>query len=198
MGRLFYEHHYNVLVDALNAVDVTLENCKVLDFGCGTGEWLRLLVEMGANPEYLTGIDLSESRIESARKKNPSIDWRRTEGDRIPFESSQFDLVMQVVVFSSIIDRDLAQTLLAEMLRVTKPGGYLLWIDHKKNHSPSLSGYTVQELIEYLPGTSLVYQESVHPRYFRSRHHSPWLCRSFYHFFKFFCDSWLLVFRKEI
>ena len=68
MGRLFYEHDYNILVTALNSLDIDLEDSTVLDVGCGEGAWLRLLVELGAKPDNLTGIDLSESRIQAARE----------------------------------------------------------------------------------------------------------------------------------
>ena len=198
MGRLFFEHNYNILVNALNDLDIELENSTVLDVGCGEGAWLRLLVELGAKPENLTGIDLSESRIETARKNNPAINLTTSEGDSIFFQSETFDIVMQVVVFSSIIDQNLTQILLTEMLRVTRPGGYILWIDHKKSHSATLSGYSVGQLLEYLSGCSLVYQESVHPRYMRNWYYRPWLCRLLYDFTKKDCDSWFLVFRKEI
>lgn len=196
LGRLFYEHNYNILVDALNAVDIPLENSKVLDFGYGTGGWLRLFVEMGARPEDLTGIDLSVNRIKTARRNNPAINWMQEEGDRISFESNQFDLVMQMVVFSSIININLARTLLEELQRVTKPGGHILWIDHKKRHSDTLSGYSIEQLREYFHDCSLVYSQSVHPRYFRLGYQHPWLCRLLYNFSKISCDSWFLVFKK--
>jgi ubiquinone/menaquinone biosynthesis C-methylase UbiE len=197
IGRLFYEHNYNILVDALNSLDIDLESSTVLDVGCGEGAWLRFLVEMGAKPANLNGIDLSESRIEIAKQLNPAINLSTSQGDSIPFQSSMFDIVMQVVVFSSIIEQGLAQMLVAEMLRVTKPGGCIFWIDHKKRHSETLAGYSVEQLTEYLPGCSLIYQESVHPRYFRNWHHYPWLCRLLYEFTRKSCDAWLLVFRKD-
>ncbi|MBW2662356.1 MAG: methyltransferase domain-containing protein [Deltaproteobacteria bacterium] len=99
MGRLFYEHNYNIIVDALNATDISLDNLTVLDVGCGTGAWLRLLVELGSKPENLTGIDISENRIENAKSNNPAINWIKSDGDSIPFECDTFDIVMQVVVF---------------------------------------------------------------------------------------------------
>jgi len=197
MGRLFYEHNYYILVNALNELQIDLENSSILDFGCGEGAWLRLLLELGAKPDRLTGIDLSYSRIAAAKEINPAINLLTSGGDNIPFQSDMFHIVMQVVVFSSIIDRNLAKTLLGEMIRVTRPGGYIFWIDHKKSHSSSLSGYSVELLLEYLPSCSLIYQESVHPRYIRNWYHRPWLCRLCYEFTRKDCDSWFLVFRKE-
>lgn len=198
MGRLFYEHNYNALVTALNHLDVHLENSTVLDVGCGEGAWLRLLVELGAKPDNLSGIDLSEGRIQTARQHNPAIHLTTSDGERISFPSGSFDIVMQVVVFSSIIEQNLARALLAEMLRVTRPGGYIFWIDHKKSHSATLTGYSADQLLGYLPGCSLVYQESVHPRYIRIWYNHAWFCRLCYEVTRKGCDSWFLVFRKEI
>lgn len=197
MGRLFYEHHYNILVNALNALDLTLDNLSVLDVGCGAGAWLRMLSELGASPKNMTGIDLSANRIEAAKEKNPAMNWIHTNGENIPLPSSTFDIVMQAVVFSSILDNTLARTLAQEMLRVTKPGGSIFWIDHKRSHGESLSGYPIDTLLEYFPGCAISYKESVHPRYFRMFYNHPWLCRTLYDFTKRGCDSWFLVFRKE-
>lgn len=198
IGRLFSEHNHAVLVDALNRLNIDLTDTAILDFGCGEGAWLRFLVELGANPANLHGIDLSEQRIKAAREINPAIDLTTSRGDLIPFPADAFDIVMQVVVFSSILNRDLAKSLLAEMCRVAKPGGYLFWIDHKKSHSESLEGYPVELLSNWLPECSLVYQESVHPRYFRTWSHHPWLCRLVYDFTRMSCDAWFLIFRKHV
>lgn len=196
MGRLFFEHNFNILVDALNALDLHVEDASVLDVGCGTGGWLRRFVELGAKPENLTGLDLSENRIKLARTSNPAINWVQSDGSGIPLPSARFDIVMQVVVFSSILDEGLAETLLREMHRVTKPGGYIFWVDHKKSHSESLSGYSIEKLSGYLSDCSLVYQESVHPGYIRKWFNHPWLCRLLYDFTKKDCDSYFLVFQK--
>lgn len=198
MGRLFLEHNHTILVDALNRLGIDLEHSTILDVGCGEGGWLRYLVELGAIPSNLNGIDLSKSRIEAAKQLNPAINLLTSEGDSIPFLSDMFDIVMQVVVFSSIIEQGLAQMLVTDMLRVTKPGGYLFWIDHKNSHSASLAGYSVELLTEWLPGCSLIYQESVHPRYFRKWYRYPRLCRLLYGFTRKSCDAWFLVFRKNI
>ena len=43
-----------------------LESKKILEVGCGTGQWLRDFVKWGARPENVTGIDLlARSRVKS-------------------------------------------------------------------------------------------------------------------------------------
>ena len=197
MGRLFFEHHYNVLVDALNALDIALEDVSILDFGCGAGAWLRLFSELGAEPGQLTGVDLSATRLEMARSRNPLINMVQASGDSIPFASESFDIVMQVVVLSSVLDEGLADTLMREMLRVTKPGGFIFWIDHKKCHGASLSGYSLERLAGVFTGCQLVYQESIQPAYFRTLYRRPWLCRLLYGVTRKGCESSFFVFRKQ-
>lgn len=197
IGKLFNEHNHNILIDALNHLEIDLRNLTILDVGCGEGAWLRFLLELGAKPNSLHGIDLSESRIETAKQINPSINLEESKGDNLPFSSGIFDIVLQVVVFSSITEIELARILLDEMVRVTRPGGYIFWIDHKKSHSATLTGYSNEQLIEWLPNWSLIYQMAVHPRYIRKWFKYPWLCRLLYEFTKNGCDSWFLIFRKE-
>ena len=44
-----------------------LSQIEILDVGCGTGGWLRTLLEWGASPEHLHGIDLLHDRIDQAK-----------------------------------------------------------------------------------------------------------------------------------
>src|SRR5438093_7833717 len=44
-----------------------LQAKRILDIGCGRGQWLREFVQWGARPENLYGVDLLAERIEAAR-----------------------------------------------------------------------------------------------------------------------------------
>ena len=44
---------------------------KILEVGCGTGQWLRDLIKWGARPENITGIDLLPDRVTRARRLCP-------------------------------------------------------------------------------------------------------------------------------
>jgi SAM-dependent methyltransferase len=95
---------------------------RVLDVGCGTGilardAWLRMNGE-GA----VTGIDRNDGMIATARRVAPDIDWRIGQAEALPFETESFDHV--VSQFALMFFEDRAGSL-AEMWRVTKPGGRL-------------------------------------------------------------------------
>ena len=196
LGRLFAAHNREVLTDALNVCEIDLEPLRILDVGCGTGFWLRQLVDLGAAPERLTGIDLSPDRLAIASAKNPGINWIETAGD-LPFEEEAFDLVMQTVVFSSIPDESLRRELAAEMNRVTRPGGRILWVDLKPDKSENLVTFSRETVRSYFPASTLSYERPIHPRYFRRFYGHPGPLAALYRLTQAFCEAWLLLFTKR-
>src|SRR5206468_12139162 len=52
----------------------------------------------------------------------------------LPWPDAHFDVISQFVVFTSILDWSLKQQIAAEMLRVLKPSGVILWYDFRMNN----------------------------------------------------------------
>src|SRR6185295_7349966 len=48
-----------------------LHDKKILEIGCGQGQWLREFIKWGACPENITGIDLLPDRVTKARQLCP-------------------------------------------------------------------------------------------------------------------------------
>jgi len=63
---------------------------KILDFGCGSGIYAKLLTQKGA---IVKGFDISESMLSIARKLNPHLELKRGSGYHIPF-TEKFDIVL--------------------------------------------------------------------------------------------------------
>lgn len=119
------------ILDSLGEIGWTqMDGKSVLDVGCGRGFWLRRSLDWGAKAEDLYGIDAIIQRIEIATKMLPD-DVNLVHGDaaHLPWPADSFDLVSQFVVFSSILDPELRKAVAAEMLRVLKPDGCLIWYD---------------------------------------------------------------------
>jgi SAM-dependent methyltransferase len=100
------------------AIDrVGLEAGKaVLDIGCGTGVFLRLVADRGARA---MGVDASEALVEIARRRVPDADVRVGEMQALPFEEDSFDLVTG---FNSFFFAEDMVAALREAARVAKPG----------------------------------------------------------------------------
>src|SRR5207253_10917506 len=102
------------------------------DGGCGSGKWLRTLLEWGASAQRLHGVELLHDRIQQAKKISPAaIDFQVSDGWPIPFADRSMDLVCARTVFSSILDSRARSALAAEMRRVVKDGGYILVFDFR-------------------------------------------------------------------
>jgi len=118
-------------LSALKAAGIgrNLADLKVLDFGCGNGRWFGRWVAWGATPSNLTGVDLRAAAIEMAEGAFPQCCFKMMTQGGVPFPDASFDVVYQNVVFSSILDEGIRKAAAAEMMRVLKPGGIILWCD---------------------------------------------------------------------
>jgi SAM-dependent methyltransferase len=100
---------------------------SLLDVGCGPGETDRWLT---GKVQALTGVDVSSEMVEVARRRNPGVEYRHVEPDAgLPFPAKRFDVCFAVCVFHHVA---LPQrpALVAEMARVTRPGGLLCIFEH--------------------------------------------------------------------
>lgn len=123
-----YERHrrpndangYHALVDELEVeLCVRYGSGKdVLECGCGTGLILERIQE---HARRAVGIDLSPGMLERARARG--LDVREGSVTELPFADASFDLTCSFKVLAHVPDIGRA---LAEMARVTRPGGVML------------------------------------------------------------------------
>ncbi|MFW5647886.1 MAG: class I SAM-dependent methyltransferase [Candidatus Alkaliphilus sp. MAG34] len=97
---------------------------KILDVGCGTGNFSIKLVEKGCR---VVGIDISEEMLEKAREKaklkNLDIDFLNMDAYSMNFPDENFDGVFSMAAFEFFNE---PQKVYDEMYRVLKQNGYLL------------------------------------------------------------------------
>jgi SAM-dependent methyltransferase len=107
-----------------------LSDMDILEVGCGTGENILNLIALGASPDRVVGNELLEARMRAAKLRLPSaVRLHLGDGSRLPDSYGPFDLVMQFVVFSSILDDSLLASLASRMWAILKPGGIVLSYD---------------------------------------------------------------------
>lgn len=133
---------------------LALTGRRGLEVGCGAGDWLDALERFGARREDLAGIDLDPERAERCARRLPGVDVRTGDASRLPWEDGRFDLVFQSTVFTSILDPGMRRGVAAEMRRVLKPGGAILWYDFFVNNpsNPNVRGVGRREIAALFPG----------------------------------------------
>lgn len=106
-----------------------LAGMRILEIGCGSGGVLKEYQELGADPSMLFGIDLLADSLQEAHNKLPLANFINVDGQFLPFSSNAFDVVLQYTAFSSVLDPGVKQKMAAEILRVLKPSGIIIWYD---------------------------------------------------------------------
>lgn len=123
------EHHWwyvgmRELNGTLLGARATRADSRVLDAGCGTGGFLRWLLDRGSFG-YAAGADLAASALALARERVPEADLRPAPLSALPFDDRAFDLVVSNDVLQHVHEDDVRRSL-EELYRVLEPGGTLL------------------------------------------------------------------------
>jgi SAM-dependent methyltransferase len=106
---------------------------RLLDYGCGAGDLMRVLAELGARGSF-TGSDVSGGMLAEADKRwprrlGPPPALAAQDGARTPFADGRFDVatVSAVLHHVPVAERP---AVYAELGRVLKPGGRLYVFEH--------------------------------------------------------------------
>lgn len=139
------------------------EKDTVLELGCGYG---RILQRIAQKARRSVGIDSSPSNLLLAREKYSNLshaELLQADAVSLPFHDAIFDLVVcaQNGISSFHVDQG---TLIAESIRVTKPGGICLFTSYSDRFwSPRLEWFRAQsaegllgEIDEVLTGDGLI------------------------------------------
>lgn len=120
----------------LRALVVPLAEGKVLELGCGGG--LNQKYYDRNRVSAFAGVDPSPALLDGARQRAQANGWaadiRRGMGEALPFEEGSFDTVVCTYTMCSVSDQ--ARTI-AEMRRVLRPGGKLLFLEHGRAPDPA-------------------------------------------------------------
>jgi len=128
---------------------------RILDLGCGTGTFLGRLLQYGAEPSLITGLDLLPESLDKAQQRYPHVPLVCGDGSLLPFRDNSFDIVWQSTVFTSILHDSTKRQMAREMVRVLKPGGYVWWYDFMYNNprNPDVKGIKPSEIRQLFPHT---------------------------------------------
>lgn len=153
---------------------------SVLDFGCGCGRVLVWMAEIAA-PWALHGTDVDAGAIEWCRDNFPFATWSINDGlPPLPYPDGTFDLIYAIAVFTHLAeDRQLEW--LAELKRVTRPGGFVLFTVFSQHCTAALSAGQMEELNRR--GICFMLRpewKGVYPEWFGLAYHTEAYVRSTY------------------
>jgi SAM-dependent methyltransferase len=100
---------------------------RVLDVACGTGVLTKALAEAGAR---VIGIDGSEGYLEGAhlRRSHPNIAYEYGDIRHVRFDNGEFDAAVSTLALDVLPE---IEQVVAEMKRVTRPGGVVASAVHQ-------------------------------------------------------------------
>lgn len=128
---------------------------NILEVGIGTGENLKYY----RKDQKVTGIDFSPGMLKIAKEKAEvvSMDVELLEMDiqKMNFPKNSFDTIVSTCVFCTVPDPIAG---LREALRVLKPGGKAIFLEHMKSRNRVLNIllYTMNIFSRLILGTSMV------------------------------------------
>ena len=118
IGRLVGEYESRLLLELARPA----KGERVLDVGCGTGIFTLDLLAAKAR---VTGLELSLPMLRRAGKKASGLPFSMIQGDMhaLPFADGSFDKTVSVTAIEFLED---ARAAVAELFRVTRPGGLVV------------------------------------------------------------------------
>jgi len=145
--------HPFVVFPALHKALGDVKNKKVLDLGCGSGDFSHSLVERGAN---VIGVDVSEKWIDICKKEYANVKNLKffvADGSNLKqLADNSFDFVVMNMVLLNVPTLDKVKKIFQEVSRVLKKSGQLIFTDL---HPLGLMvEQTLCESQTYLPGFS--------------------------------------------
>lgn len=136
----------------------TLQICKanpfdkILDVCCGTGRQAEMFAETEAE---VCGVELSDFMFNKAKlKEKTNLTFKQADAANTGFDDSVFDFASTGFSLHEV-DEKTRSGFLDEMIRVTKPGGFLIFTDFSPQTQSGLKhniGKYVAHLFEWLAG----------------------------------------------
>lgn len=121
---------------------------RVLDVGAGTGV---STAELGRGGVWAVGSDISLGMLRAGRRVRPQVPLLAGDALALPFRDATFDAVTISFALRNVVDTDAA---LAELARVTRPGGRLVVCEFSQPTSPAFRTLYLSYLMRSLPAVA--------------------------------------------
>ncbi len=123
------EDYESKVAEYLNSIS---KNKVVLDAGCGTGKFLKVLEN---NAKEYIGIDLSNDQLSKAKIKstNKRSKFICSNLSKIPLDDGSIDLIISSWVLGTITDIEERNNVVCELKRILKSNGIIILVENSEN-----------------------------------------------------------------
>ena len=139
-----------------NLFGSSLSDCKILEIGAGEGKNINFFKQIGIPSKNIMANELISNRIKRLKDAHPDI--HLLEGNALNIQKvGPFDIIMQSLVFTSILDQSFRNKLANKIFELLKPNGIILWYDFVYNNpkNPDVLGVSKNEIRYLFPGASI-------------------------------------------
>jgi len=125
-GSYFIKVKANYLLDIANKHFNEISGLKVLDLGCGVGNFHSYL---NHSFQHVCGADISDASIKLAKQFYKQSEFRVYDGQNLPYADQEFDIVFSSCVLHHV-PLDNRERFAANASRVLKSGGIFAVFEH--------------------------------------------------------------------
>ncbi len=175
---LYRQERDRVMLDLLKRAGLSdISKLDIFEVGCGFGDNLLNLIKLGASPERISGSDIINSRIETAKYRLPqAVNHFTEDSSEKSSKRDSFDLIIQFTVFSSILSDEMQVELANNLMHLLRKDGYILWYDFLYGNPKNVNvrGCSKRRVQELFPDAEI---------FFKKVTLAPPLCRSIVRYF---------------
>jgi 2-polyprenyl-3-methyl-5-hydroxy-6-metoxy-1,4-benzoquinol methylase len=147
LGRSFNEQMYrvrrHVFLRLARPLVAATPGASVLDAGSGTGFYVERWQELGV--ARITGSDVTETAVAELSRRHPEHAFVEMDvtADRLPLQPESFDLVSAIDMLFHILDEDAHARAIANLARLTRPGGHVILSENLYRTAPPPAAHQV-------------------------------------------------------
>ncbi|MBN1157002.1 methyltransferase domain-containing protein [Candidatus Woesearchaeota archaeon] len=130
LDKSLFRHEESFQRRAISRLIKNVEGKRILDAGCGTGDWCIYFADKGA---VVSGVDISKTMIEIAKRETKKhklkVDYEAVPLEKIAFPDKSFDIIISITTLQHITNPKRFRKAVKNLARVLKKNGIIALIE---------------------------------------------------------------------